>query len=108
MESNARNMINIFRNHPIAISTYIIYLLFWLHLYRMTYIQEYVIPLEDSSPGYGEAIVYTFFFNVLITILFNSVVFILAIINKKERSFFFKLNIAALLPAILISVSGFI
>ena len=74
----------------------------------MSYIQEYVISPEDPSVSYGEGILYTFFFNVLITIIFNSVVFILAIINKKERSFYFKLNIAALLPAILISALGYI
>ena len=74
----------------------------------MSYILQYVIPPEDPSVSYGEGTLFFFFFNVLITIIFNSVVFILAIINKKERNFYFKLNIAALLPAILISALGYI
>ena len=74
----------------------------------MSYILQYVIPPENpASVSYGEGTLFFFFFNVLITILFNSVVFILAIVNKKERSFYFKLNIAALVPAIIITVLGY-
>ena len=73
----------------------------------MSYILQYVIPPENPSVSYGEGTLFFFFFNVLITIIFNSVVFILAIVNKKERSFYFKLNIAALLPAIIITALGY-